>query len=180
MRYKFILIFISFYFISINLSTNQAGAFFDSFQNDGPLPFFKAFDALKKSMEQFKNVFENRFKTYFKLNTTSLSRKNSFPTKKFENKFVENGCKCLNLTCSCCAHIEIKKYNLSNTGIHIIKRLLLFICFKFFNFKGCVNLTYLRNDFGIELTFDLDGRVLYNNTVSGKCLLIISFLFQSK
>ena len=46
----------------------------------------------------------------------------------------------------------------------------IFVVIKFVKCQGCLNLTYISSDYGIELTFDLDGKVLYNNTMSGKVL----------
>ncbi len=37
-----------------------------------------------------------------------------------------------------------------------------------FLFTGCVNITYLPNEYGMSLTFTLDGKVLYKETISGQ------------
>jgi hypothetical protein len=36
------------------------------------------------------------------------------------------------------------------------------------SFLGCVNLTYLPDEYGISLTFTLDGKVIFKAKVSGK------------
>lgn len=55
------------------------------------------------------------------------------------------GCRCQNYDCGCCAHIEVEKMKLNDTG--------------------CLNMTYSNLD-NIEVEFDLNGRVLYNQSIS--------------
>ena len=123
MQSKYLFVCISFYLLTINLSNNVARAFFNPFQNDDSSKLFKTFDVFIKQIEQFKSAFENGFRKFYKSNETSTTRKNQNVLNKklvvtnSTNKFVQNGCRCLNLTCSCCATVEIKKYNLSNTGL---------------------------------------------------------------
>jgi len=57
-------------------------------------------------------------------------------------------CGCSGYSCGCCAHLDIAKIELNETG--------------------CVNLTYLPHDYGIAFTLSLDGRVVYNSTVSAR------------
>jgi len=57
-------------------------------------------------------------------------------------------CGCQGYTCGCCAHLDIPKIELNQTG--------------------CINLTYLPHDYGLSFTLSLDGRVVYNSTVSAR------------
>ncbi|CAH1797251.1 unnamed protein product [Owenia fusiformis] len=59
-----------------------------------------------------------------------------------------NGCACVKYNCGCCAHLEFDKIHINDTG--------------------CVNLTYLPDQYGISFTFSIDGRVLYNETISAR------------
>ena len=114
MKCNFLLVCFTVYLLGFTFSNNQAAnAYFSTFQNDF-MKFFKVLDSFKDSFEQFKSTIGNRFGACFKSNKTLKSHQ--FLTHKVANKFVQNGCKCLNFTCSCCATIELKKYNLSNTG----------------------------------------------------------------
>ncbi|XP_042912385.1 uncharacterized protein [Parasteatoda tepidariorum] len=58
------------------------------------------------------------------------------------------GCLCSNNTCGCCAHIEAPKIGLNDTG--------------------CVNLTYLPEEYGISFTVTIDKLTIYNETISAK------------
>ena len=79
----------------------------------------KAFDSLRTSLEVFRNVFENKFNTFFKWSRGPLVRKNAnASTIKTNSIYESNACKCVNFTCSCCAHVEIKKFNISDTGFY--------------------------------------------------------------
>lgn len=57
-------------------------------------------------------------------------------------------CGCQGYTCGCCAHLDIPKIELNQTG--------------------CINLTYLPDDYGLSFTLSLDGRVVYNSTISAR------------
>ncbi|KFM71114.1 hypothetical protein X975_12775, partial [Stegodyphus mimosarum] len=58
------------------------------------------------------------------------------------------GCVCSNYSCGCCAHLEVPKVGLNDTG--------------------CVNLTYLQKDYGISFTVTIDNLTIYNETVSAR------------
>ncbi|GIY48108.1 DUF4773 domain-containing protein [Caerostris darwini] len=58
------------------------------------------------------------------------------------------GCVCQNYTCGCCAHIEAPRVGLNDTG--------------------CVNLTYLPNEYGISFTMTIDNLTIYNETISAR------------
>ncbi|CAL1294426.1 unnamed protein product [Larinioides sclopetarius] len=58
------------------------------------------------------------------------------------------GCVCENYTCGCCAHIEAPRVGLNDTG--------------------CVNLTYLPDQYGISFTMTIDNLTIYNETVSAR------------
>ncbi|XP_023237055.1 uncharacterized protein LOC111636110 [Centruroides sculpturatus] len=60
--------------------------------------------------------------------------------------FDETGCSCYKYTCGCCAHLEVPKTYLNDTG--------------------CVNLTYLPNDYGLSFTVTIDNKTIYNETIS--------------
>jgi hypothetical protein len=57
-------------------------------------------------------------------------------------------CGCQGYNCGCCAHLDIAKIELNETG--------------------CVNLTYLPHEYGIAFTLSLDGRLVYNSTISAR------------
>lgn len=58
------------------------------------------------------------------------------------------GCSCIKYDCGCCAHLDIPKVKINDTG--------------------CVNITYLPNDYGISVTFSLDNKVYINETISAR------------
>ncbi|XP_023228717.1 uncharacterized protein LOC111629088, partial [Centruroides sculpturatus] len=60
--------------------------------------------------------------------------------------FDETGCSCYKFTCGCCAHLEVPKTYLNDTG--------------------CVNLTYLPNDYGLSFTITIDNKTIYSETIS--------------
>ncbi|XP_059178689.1 uncharacterized protein LOC131957884 isoform X2 [Physella acuta] len=59
-----------------------------------------------------------------------------------------DACSCLNYTCGCCLHLEAEKISLNNTG--------------------CINITYLPDEYGFEFTFSLDGKILVDRKISVK------------
>ncbi|XP_013781702.1 uncharacterized protein LOC106465999 [Limulus polyphemus] len=61
-------------------------------------------------------------------------------------KWVDSGCECRNYSCGCCAHLEVPRVGLNDTG--------------------CVNLTYLPKDYGISFTVTIDNYTVFNATVS--------------
>lgn len=60
----------------------------------------------------------------------------------------EGGCQCINYDCGCCEHLDIPRLHLNDTG--------------------CVNLTYLADQYGISFTVSVDDKVIFNETVSAK------------
>lgn len=62
------------------------------------------------------------------------------------SSFDQYGCSCYKYTCGCCAHLEVPKIYLNDTG--------------------CVNITYLPNDYGISFTVTIDNKTVYNETIS--------------
>ncbi|XP_013389938.1 uncharacterized protein LOC106158476 [Lingula anatina] len=65
-----------------------------------------------------------------------------------KSEVKNSGCKCVNYNCGCCAHMEVSKIELNETG--------------------CVNVSYLPDQYGISLTFSLNGHVYVNETISAK------------
>lgn len=64
------------------------------------------------------------------------------------NKWIDTGCNCYKYTCGCCAHMEVAKIHLNDTG--------------------CVNFTYLPKDYGISFVFTIDNLTIYNETISAR------------
>lgn len=121
---------------------------------------------------QVSNAFIlNPFGSIFKWN--HLDGQNSLLDEPFEfdldgtNQTIDKrnymyGCKCESQNCSCCAHVEVKKIKLNNTGKFypkFVQQNLTFII-------GCVNMSYSNLD-DIYLIFDLDGKILYEKSISG-------------
>lgn len=61
---------------------------------------------------------------------------------------MSSGCGCANYSCGCCAHIEQAYLHLNDTG--------------------CLNFTYLPEEFGISVKFTLDGIVEYKGKASAR------------
>ncbi|CAM1332975.1 Uncharacterised protein g11027 [Pycnogonum litorale] len=59
-----------------------------------------------------------------------------------------SGCECSRHTCGCCAHLEVEKIYLNDTG--------------------CVNVTYLPEQYGLSFTVSIDSKIIFNETVSAK------------
>ncbi|XP_005090524.1 uncharacterized protein LOC101860221 isoform X2 [Aplysia californica] len=59
-----------------------------------------------------------------------------------------NSCACVNYTCGCCLHLEVEKIHLNDTG--------------------CVNISYLPEEYGLEVDVTLDGRIVYQKKISAK------------
>jgi len=61
-----------------------------------------------------------------------------------------SGCSCIRekYNCGCCAAFDFPKIGLNDTG--------------------CVNVTYLPEQYGVSFLVSLDGHVIYNETVSAK------------
>ncbi|XP_038113999.1 uncharacterized protein LOC6054296 [Culex quinquefasciatus] len=56
--------------------------------------------------------------------------------------FIKNGCQCVSGICSCC------------TGV--------------FSLNGCMNLTYIPEDFAFDFRMLINNRVMYRNKIAGK------------
>ncbi|XP_054720157.1 uncharacterized protein LOC129229805 [Uloborus diversus] len=65
-----------------------------------------------------------------------------------EQDFTSYGCVCKDYNCGCCAHLEVPRVGLNDTG--------------------CVNLTYLPKEYGISFTMTIDNLVIYNETISAR------------
>ena len=150
---KLVFLCLSFYVVALLSKANQAeGVRLLAFKDLG--------DYIEESLSSFKNFSSsfwdwgwNPFGSHG--NESSLINEDDFDLidlNEFKNVTGKRhyGCKCENYVCYCCANVEIPKLHLNNTA--------------------CVNLTYISEDVGLSLTFDLDGRVLYNNTVSGNLI----------
>lgn len=59
-----------------------------------------------------------------------------------------NGCNCVGYTCGCCQHIEVEEIGLNDTV--------------------CINVTYLDQDYGLEVTLSVDGHVYINASISAR------------
>ncbi|XP_044765374.1 uncharacterized protein LOC123321707 [Coccinella septempunctata] len=59
-----------------------------------------------------------------------------------------NGCNCQELTCGCCLGINMDQFN--------------------FNREGCMNFTYLPEDFAISMNMIMDNESIYQNALSAK------------
>lgn len=59
-----------------------------------------------------------------------------------------NGCNCVGYTCGCCQHIEVDEIGLNDTV--------------------CINVTYLDQDYGLEVTLSVDGHVYINASISAR------------
>lgn len=57
-------------------------------------------------------------------------------------------CQCSNYNCSCCMHTEMEKIKLNATT--------------------CLSLAYLTKDYGLSIILSINGRVVYENTVSAR------------
>lgn len=59
-----------------------------------------------------------------------------------------NGCSCQELTCGCCLGINMDQFN--------------------FNREGCMNFTYLPEDFAIHMNMIMNNESIYQNSISAK------------
>uniref|UniRef100_K1RDG1 DUF4773 domain-containing protein n=1 Tax=Magallana gigas TaxID=29159 RepID=K1RDG1_MAGGI len=59
-----------------------------------------------------------------------------------------NGCSCVGYTCGCCQHLEVDKIGLNDTV--------------------CINVKYLDQDYGLEVTLSVDGHVYINASISAR------------
>jgi len=61
----------------------------------------------------------------------------------------DTGCECIGYNCGCCVYMDVPKLGLNDTG--------------------CVNVSYLpAPEYGISLTFDIDGYIVMNETISAR------------
>lgn len=118
---------------------------FDSSFKNGMKSLHESMLNLKDNMEKLnKEIKEINVGNFSILDLASVMYPNGTDLSSY---YSLGGCDCANLTCSCCAHLEIAQLNLNDTG--------------------CVNLTYLSKDVGIEVSFAINGVVYYNKTISG-------------
>ena len=61
-------------------------------------------------------------------------------------------CSCSNLSCSCCAGINLSNFN--------------------FNRRLCSKMTYIPNDFAIDMEFTMNDQTIFNRKISGNILNI--------
>jgi len=59
-----------------------------------------------------------------------------------------SACSCVNCTCGCCYHVEVQKIYLNDTA--------------------CIQLSYLPDEYGLQLSLTLNGRVVFNRKISVK------------
>ena len=115
---KYIVAFILIYSMASSFSDEPRveASFLNQFQNDDSW-IFKQFDSFRRTMDQFKKSFDNKFRMFSRFNETSPNGidKNSNRTT-YEKRFEQNSCKCVNFTCKCCANIDLKQFNISNRG----------------------------------------------------------------
>lgn len=105
--------------------------------NETIRPINEKLNQLKENMQKLKNELQK----FDNSSSSFISYENE--TQEY---YSMGGCSCVNMSCSCCAHVSVEKLNLNDTA--------------------CLNLTYLTRDVGIQVTFDINGNVYYNQTVS--------------
>jgi hypothetical protein len=112
--------------------------------------FENSFKALKESLfnlEDDLNKLKSQLPDFANQNVSLNLAGIFFPNETDLNTYYSlGGCECDNITCSCCAHIEIDRLNLNDTV--------------------CLNFTYLSNDLGIEFEFSVNNVVYLNQTIS--------------
>ncbi|KAK6961043.1 hypothetical protein BgiMline_033715, partial [Biomphalaria glabrata] len=62
--------------------------------------------------------------------------------------FRDSNCWCVNYTCGCCYNLVVEQISLNDTG--------------------CLNITYLVDEYGFEFTFTLNGKVVIDRKISVK------------
>lgn len=117
------------------LSSNQDN-FADSvlgkgFQ-DSILSLQNSMSNLKSNMESMSTEFKQiRDRTYTIADLASVIFSNDSSNNSYVNT---GGCSCVNLTCMCCAHLEIDQLNLNDTGADLVYFLVDFYSKFIFNF----------------------------------------------
>jgi hypothetical protein len=122
---------------------NVGNMFGQEFQN-GMLSLQNSMNSLKSNMENMNIEFKNiRNRTYTIDDLASV-----ISLKDNENSSYHNtgGCSCVNLTCLCCAHLEIDQLDLNQTA--------------------CLSLTYLSSDAGVRTQFSVNNVTYFNQTIS--------------
>lgn len=139
------------------LAVNCQG--FSLFDNDGQdlsswinQQFNDGIKAFEDSMSKFQNEMQQMRDRMKDLSQAQLrDQNNSLSLVLVSNnsnvvRYNLGGCDCVNYTCACRAHFVLPQLKINNTfGL---------------------NLTYLVDEVGLRVTFDIDGRVLYNQSVS--------------
>ena len=90
--------------------------FGQGFQN-GMLSLQNSMKDLKSNMENMNTEFKNiRNRTYTIDDLASVIFLNKDNNNENSSYYSTGGCSCVNLTCLCCAHLEIDQLNLNQTG----------------------------------------------------------------
>lgn len=82
------------------------------------------------------------------IHTSSLPSIRVFDHRSRDVEEQPNGCSCVGYTCGCCQHLEVEKIGLNDTV--------------------CINVTYLDQDYGLEVTLSVDGHVYINASISAR------------
>ena len=69
-----------------------------------------------------------------------------------------NSCVCAGYNCSCCEHLDIPQIHVNETG--------------------CVNISYLPQEYGVDLSFSINGYVFYEEKFSGRTMIVSSHRLQ--
>ncbi|XP_013781501.1 uncharacterized protein LOC106465811 [Limulus polyphemus] len=75
-----------------------------------------------------------------------IQRNKRYIVSRNITKWIDSGCKCQNYSCGCCAHLDVPRIGLNDTG--------------------CVNFTYLPKEYGISFTVTIDNYTVFNETIS--------------
>lgn len=86
--------------------------------------------------------------TFNFVHTSSLPSIRVFDHKPQNVEEEANGCSCVGYTCGCCQHLEVDKIGLNDTV--------------------CINVKYLDQDYGLEVTLSVDGHVYINASISAR------------
>lgn len=82
------------------------------------------------------------------IHTSSLPSIRVFDHRPRDVEEQPNGCSCVGYTCGCCQHLEVEKIGLNDTV--------------------CINVTYLDQDYGLEVTLSVDGHVYIYASISAR------------
>ncbi|XP_022328591.2 uncharacterized protein LOC111127620 [Crassostrea virginica] len=83
-----------------------------------------------------------------KVSSSSVPSIRVFDVKPQNVEVEPNGCSCVGYNCGCCQHLEVDRIKLNDTV--------------------CINVTYLDQDYGMELTLSVDGHVYINASFSAR------------